>query len=66
MQQLKKEDIISSKYWHLLTPVVVGDRGLYSLYVGRSDLRVYYLIYAPFIDHRCLQQEVLYNISFVQ
>ena len=34
-------------------PVVVGDRGLYSLYVGRSDLRVYYLICVPFIFIIC-------------
>ena len=59
----KKKDIISSIYWHLLTPR--GCTRLWTIvYVGRTVLRVYYLICVPFIivicNKRYYQQSVLW------
>ena len=53
MQQFEeKKDIISSIYWHLLTPL--GCTRLWTIvYVGRTVLRVYYLICVPFIVVIC-------------
>ena len=48
----RKKDIISSIYWHLLTPR--GCTRLWTIvYVGRTVLRVYYLICVPFIIVIC-------------
>ena len=59
----RKKDIISSIYWHLLTPR--GCTRLWTIvYVGRTVLRVYYLICVPFIivicNKRYYQQSILW------
>ena len=50
----RTKDIISSIYWHLLTPRIRGCTRLWTLlYVGKTVLREYYLICVPFIIVIC-------------